>query len=179
MKVILTILVLFVTSSIYCQTYEFLNQFLAENDDNIIYLDNNFQSLNTNRKVVKYLNNKYFTDNWRPLPSNKIPSINEFLDQVDLSHLGAIARADSPKDKIDFKQLSPNIVDKENLDLSSQNSFNYLVISKPYFSCSKNWVIIYGYSVYSVDTANSGYFYIYRKMNNKWVYYHKLELWMS
>ena len=83
------------------------------------------------------------------------------------------------------KWLSSNIILVQDLDPYNQKvSFDTLNqqklicrISIPFISHSKDWAIIF-YSCSSDATDGSGDLYIYRKLENKWIYYHKINLFI-
>lgn len=53
-------------------------------------------------------------------------------------------------------------------------------ISKPFFNKSKDWgMIINSEYIPYTNTGGSGLLYIYTKIDNKWVLYNVINLWLS
>ncbi len=56
----------------------------------------------------------------------------------------------------------------------------YLSISMPFFNYTKDWcVIVKSKHIPYTDTGGSGVMYIYVKVNEKWVLYNAINLWLS
>ena len=164
MKII--ILILLISGPIFGQDYKVLND-IVQNET--IYLREYYEPVET-----KYLSVEFFKGNWSELPLDKTPSINLFLKNFNFEH--TINDLGLNTSKIDFEKLNSNYISLESI---KENPSYYTVISKPMFNCFKDWVIVYKYNVYKNDVGSTGNFYIYRKINDKWVFYHKVNLWMS
>ena len=166
MKKIIIIVFLFITNYLVAQEYELINDMYKEKT----ILRKNYELIDT-----VYLTPTFFRNNWSSLPSKKTPSIDIFLANFSFTHIIAEAKLVN-NSSIDFSNLNKNI--SELTDVGSNNN-NYAVISKPIFNCSKDWVIVYMFNVFSIDVGNTGHIYIYRKVNENWLYFHKINIWIS
>src|SRR5690606_37763390 len=114
-----------------------------------------------------------------PLPSDKTPDASVFFSNVSLEHLRAMVLSSPKTEEIDFSQLNEYFVKVNDAKQHFKNNESFIVISKPLFSCNNQWALLYKYSVFKKDVANSGMLYIYRKINDKWTLFHKITLWIS
>ena len=182
MKNILFILCLVVSQLAIGQTYEVINSIFANNKSNT-NLYYKFVPLISNYNST-ILTRRFFEEEWAPIKSEQTPDINLFLSGISINHLESFSRI---KDTtiIDETKLSSNIILVQDLDPYNQKvSFDTLNqqklicrISIPFISHSKDWAIIF-YSCSSDATDGSGDLYIYRKLENKWIYYHKINLFI-
>lgn len=182
-------------SSNNAQTFNFINEVVKYSKQDTIHLRNNYI---TEFKVeIKYFDEYNFKKWWEPIPHPNIPPIEPFINNFNLAHLRADLIANKNDSLIDFKLLNKRFVpvtvkalkkireelrkkDKSKFDYTKYLNEAYLNISKPIFNCSKDWAIIVteSFSPY-LEVATSGYLNIYRKLDDKWILYHKLELWIN
>lgn len=180
MKCICTLIFIVFCSISESQVYDFLNEDILFKHTDTVYLKKTFLNIDNHIKV------KFFTEInlrqwWSPLPliSTKTPSIEPFLDNFDLNHLQSDIINSQNDSVIDFLKLNHNFYPASE-DFRNENTrLTYVQISKPFYNCSKNWLILFidignGYKNY-----NSGFFYVYKKEDDKWILYNKVELWFS
>lgn len=174
-----SICILLFTPRIEAQTYELLNDVFQHSKNGKVFLKSKFESLNNEKFIKTYLTQSFIKDNWEPLPSDKIPDSSLFFDQVSLEHVRAVVLVAPLVEEIDFSKLNESFVKVENENEHFKVSDSFQIISKPIFSCDKQWAILYRYSVFKTDVGNSGDIYIYKIADGKWHLFHKITLWMS
>jgi hypothetical protein len=168
------------TITLKAQTYEFLNDSLVFSRENNIYLKNKYLS-SKNTSSIEHFNEYNLKEWWYPMTFDSIsmPSIKPFLKSFDFNHLRADIIANRNDTIIDFKKLNDVFIPVTDDYINKYPKNTYIQISKPYFNCSKDWVILF------IDVGNryydygNGYIYVYRKIKNEWQLYHKIELWIS
>lgn len=162
----------------YSQTYDFINQNINSSKEKHIYLKDRF--ITDYRVEVKFFDEINFSEWWSPFPNSQTPSIKLFFDNFNLLHLKAELETNKTDSVIDFKKLNKKFYKSSNQDLQQYGERSYLSISKPIFNCSKNWcLIIKSYYTPQGNAGGDGNIFIYRKVGNKWIFYHKFSLWMS
>ena len=165
-------------SNVVAQEYELLNDIFKKINDTIL-IKSNFEPWSS-QLLEQIKNEDFFKNNWEPLKSNKTPNIKLFLDSFDLkTAVNKLENQNDTNQTIEFHKFSNNIfgVEKVGNNLSSIKS--YLVLAKPIFNQDSTWALSYSYGVYNSDVSSSGYLKIYRKLRDKWIYYHKITLWIS
>ncbi len=162
------ILALLVTSTAFAQEYKFLNEIVETKT----YLRADYEALQT-----KYLSVEFFKSNWPSLSLEGVPDIELFLKNFNFTHTKAEIHLNIKS--IDFEQLNDKYIRVDNVKEHLEYKSSYTVISKPIFNCFKTWVIIYRSNIYNNDIGSTGDFFIYRKINDKWILYHKVNLWIS
>lgn len=164
-------------SPIYSQTYNLLNDIFYSNEGKNMYLNSEFIKTNGENSIElhKYLNENFIKENWEYLPSSNTPSLKGFLENFDLSIIKKKAYSQNKNKLIKFGKLQKHVIAVNGFEKSN----SYMVISKPIFNCSKDWAILYKYSIFSIEVGTSGYLMIYRKLDDKWIEYHKISLGIS
>lgn len=130
------------------------------------------------------LTKRFFEEEWEPIKTEQTPDINLFFSGISIDHLESFSRI-SDTTLIDETKLSSNIILFRDLDANDEKvSFDNLnkqklicSISIPFISCTRDWAIIF-YSCSSKASYGSGDLYIFRKIENKWIYYHKINLFI-
>jgi hypothetical protein len=179
-NLLLTLSIFIFTTNLKAQTYELLNDIFSSTKNEKVHLKSDFESLNNEKFLNSYLTENFIKDNWEPLPSIKTPDSSLFFNNVKLEHLRfMVVTPSSSNQEIDFKKLKESFVRVSDLDEHFKENDTYQVVSKPLFSCNNQWAVIYRYTVFKSDVGNSGTLYIYRKIDENWVVYHKITLWMS
>ena len=164
----------------YSQTYEFINDSVVFNQKNEIYLINWFLSSSNTNSIANF--NEYNLKEWwcpMSLDSVSMPSIKPFLENFNFNHLQADIIANKNDTLIDFKKLNSAFVSVNNDYINKHPENTFVQISKPYYNCSKNWVILFinkGNRSYNLGKGN---ICIYRKIKDKWILYHKVNLWFN
>ncbi|MEM7487236.1 MAG: hypothetical protein AAF348_18665 [Bacteroidota bacterium] len=169
-------------TSIYCvrsqavdESYEFINTIYNETT-NIIHVEQEFKTLNP-FKDLNFVSEKFFRDEWQPIKIGEVPDIEAFLLGISIQHLNDFANQKQTF-SIDSSKLNSKIKVVYNLDQYLKEGGIVSQISRPFMSCTKEWAIIYT-SSYSKDFSGGGNWYIYRKVDGKWVYYHKINIFMT
>lgn len=178
MKKLIFALIITFTNVNYSQTYSLINDILEGYKSDSIYIEEKFMSFDKDNIPLK-ISKESIEELWTPIPNSNTPSIKLFLDNFDLNHLEWNLIKNKNDTVIDFSKLAKSVFksSKEYIRLNTSNT--YISISKPIFNCSKNWAIIFTYSVNLAHDNGSGYMKVYKKINERWVLYHKLELWMG
>lgn len=162
------ILILLFPGLLFSQEYDFLNN----HEKNQIFLRDYFEPIDD-----KYLSQDFFEENWSLISNSETPDINIFLKNFNFQHAKAVV---TDKNRmINFKKLNNNYIKVDNFNEHLKKHKYYTVFSKPIFNCGMDWVIIYKFVVYSRDIGNTGDIYIYRNIGDKWIYFHKVSLWIS
>lgn len=178
-SIVLTLLCIS-TITLTAQTYEFLNDSLVFSRDSNIYLKDKFLS-SKNNSSIEHFNEYNLKELWYPIPFDSIsmPPIKLFLKSFNFNHLRADIVANKNDTIIDFTKLNEVFIPVNNDYVNKHPKNTYIQISKPYYNCSKDWVIIF------IDVGNryydygNGFIYIYRKIKNEWTLYYKIESWIG
>lgn len=144
-----------------------------KNDDKH-FIINKF--LNIDKRVnLKEINKSFFIENWTLVNTNETPSIQFFLENFELEGVGP-----------ELLISKNTIIYCEKLNLINEVSKKsrcesvYYSITKPIFNKSLDWCLFL--KTCSVPETNfycGGSFEIYRKVNNKWIYYHSVTAWYN
>ena len=155
----------------FCQEYSLINDIYGDRDE-IVLIDSTFLELSEISECC--LNRDFFQNNWEPLPSSNIPNIATFLDNINFQYFREEIRNKNHLE-INFEKLNDN-VKLINKELSN----NYLKISRPVLNRNKDWAIFYIENIYArKDIGGSNLIIICRKLNSKWIIYHKLFVGMG
>ncbi|AXT18470.1 hypothetical protein D7030_07545 [Flavobacteriaceae bacterium AU392] len=187
MKNILTLFLIFCCNVSNTQdTYQFINDVLLKSGS--------IEKLGVHHKFMPILpkgyedilHEKVFDDLWNPIKSidKDFPNKAIFLKNINFKHLFAIADGEltGEQEQIDFSKLDNRFkkIENETAFLNEKKS-NYLnantilKISKPFFNCSKDWVILRTES-YSKIVSSGQELSIFRKVDGEWILYHRLFL---
>ena len=187
MKMILTLFLIFCCNVSNAQdAYQFINDVLLKSGNiERLGLHHKFMPI-LPRDYKGRLHEKVFDGLWEPIPGivENFPDKDEFLKNVSFKHLFAVADNELAKEQeeIDFSRLDNRFKRIENeTGFLNEPTTNYLDantilrISKPFFNCTNDWAILRTV-LYSKITSSGDVLSIYRKIDDKWVLYHKLEL---
>jgi hypothetical protein len=164
-----SILILYLIPYIlFSQEYVFINSY----SNDAVFLRNNFEQIED-----KYISYNFFKNNWSLMKSDDSDNAKVFLDNFNFAH--AKAMINDSDSKINFSNLNNNFIEVKDVNKHLKNNDYYTVISKPIFNCAMDWVILYKCNVYKDDVGSTADIYIYRKVDGKWIYYHKINLWIS
>jgi hypothetical protein len=178
MKNILSILLIITINNCYTQEYNFINTIFKEYKSDTIYLEKKFLTFDSQTISIKFSkeNIQYL---WKPSPLSNTPPIDSFFNNFNLFHLKADLVANKNDSIIDFRKLDKRVFPSSLKYMREHTHLTYISISKPIYNCSKNWAIIFIDSSNLSHDIGSGNMYIYRKIDEKWILYHTIELWLS
>ena len=170
---------------IHSQTYEFFNDIISKDADTV-YVMSKFEPLEDSY-INKYLTEEFIREEWEPLSTEDLPSMEEFLKNVDFREARKVAaRQNTLDENIDFSLLDRRFIKVVDTELHQQKNKNlhidekpYFVLTRPIFNQNKDWAIVYYYGVSASDVANSGDIRIFRKVKDHWTFYWKVMIWIS
>jgi len=175
MKIILYAIVLLTSHFANGQSYELINSIYEEAKDTI-YLEKHFTNFNP-YPDMDFISERFFREEWEPMKMNDPPDIELFLAGINMEHLKAFAHKKDPL-FVDASKLTGKIVVLDENKSHLENNGTISQTSKPFISCSKEWAILFR-SAYSKIYASSGDWYIYRKVDGKWVLFHTINIFMT
>ena len=161
-------------------TYNFLSEVLQSRGDTINLIAN-FNTILPNKEYEKYFCGEEFKDIWgaQIQTIKEWPSLDYFLSHLDLKHFLLLSNKEFEEGfdaLIDFEQLQGNFIKSSFEDMEAgYPTKNYLYVSKPFFSCDQSWAMVSITSIFSGGSSGN-YIYIYQKIKDKWVFYHRIEL---
>jgi len=167
------ILALMAANIAFAQSYQFINSIYSEKE---IYVENKFHQLLPFSDGYE-ISKKFFKKKWAPIWGYDIPNIEPFLSGISIEHFNDFSNKKNNM-AIDGSKFTANIKVLDNYENHLKNNGRIYQLSKPFISCSKNWAILFK-SSYTRFAAGGGELYIYRKVDGKWVYYHKINVILS
>jgi len=170
-------------TSVNGQEYSFINEVVTPYEkDNVIPLDTIFLrgeyiNLKTHLKL-EYLNEETVKLWWSN--GNKIPPVELFLANFDLNHLKSEINKSQNDSNINFNFLNKYFY-KSNQEYVKENpKKKYLSVSRPFFNHNKDWcAIVKSQYIPYTNTGGSGVMYIYVKVQDKWILYNIINIWLS
>ena len=161
------------------QDYEFIDFFIEDKipDAQIRKKMEPLLSGVTTKLTEGFLTEDFLREQWEPIKSENIPDIKQFLDGISIDHLSLfVAQQDSSSINLDKLANKVTLVDNVYEHLKKGKSL--CQISKPFISCSQDWAIVYLMCL-SSSASSGGNWYIYRKVDDKWILYHKMNMLLS
>jgi hypothetical protein len=182
-RIFLVFLTLIFFSKINGQEYSFINEVITPYEKNnsipldSIFLREKFINLK-NHINLKYLNEETIKLWWNN--GKKLPPVDLFLKNFDLSHFKAEIKKTQSDSIIDFESLEKYFYCSNQEYVTNNPKKKYLSISKPFFNFSKDWcVIVKSQYIPYTNTGGSGVMYIYVKVQDKWILYNIINIWLS
>lgn len=186
MRLFIINLVVFISCafSANAQVYDLLNDIFEDKKKDSIYVFENFKSFNDpnfNRRVLEY---DFIRRGWDRMETEETDDMVLFFKSFDLDKIFICNDSLIESKNVNFKELNSNIyIFEKSQKIIPSKSYadlkSYYLIYHPIFNCKKDWAIVSLDRVYNVDIGISGSILIYRKIDDKWVFYHEIIIWIS
>jgi len=168
------------------EEYEVINEVISPFEKNIpipldsIFLNNKFIVLGVNHFKAENINEETFKFLWNNGDIKGQPPIELFFKNFNLSHLKSDIIKSQSDSIINFKSLKGYFHSSNEAFIKNNPKHKYLSISKPFFNCNKDWCfIVKSQYIPYTSTGGNGVMYIYVKVDDLWVLYNTIDLWLT